>query len=93
MPGPANAGGPGTRTGRRSEVVDEHKPARRPGCQRSPVRRHGQDMRVRDAERKVELGSCGRPYGTGCQHEHACVRRPMLHVDPRDDPPPRRAGG
>lgn len=22
-------------------------------------------------KRKVELGSCGRPYGTGCQHEHA----------------------
>jgi site-specific recombinase XerD len=23
--------------------------------------------------RKVELGSCGRPYGTPCQHEHACL--------------------
>ncbi|MCZ9329402.1 tyrosine-type recombinase/integrase [Nocardia farcinica] len=34
-------------------------------------------------KRKVELGSCGRPYGTGCQHEHACIRCPMLHVDPR----------
>ncbi len=22
--------------------------------------------------RKVELGSCARPYGTPCQHEHAC---------------------
>ncbi|WP_053715575.1 tyrosine-type recombinase/integrase [Saccharothrix sp. NRRL B-16348] len=22
-------------------------------------------------KRKVELGSCGRPYGTPCQHEHA----------------------
>jgi hypothetical protein len=28
--------------------------------------------------RKVELGSCGRPYGTPCQHEHACVRCPLL---------------
>ncbi|WP_169816115.1 tyrosine-type recombinase/integrase [Nocardia miyunensis] len=34
-------------------------------------------------KRKVELGSCGRPYGTGCAHEFACVRCPMLHVDPR----------
>ena len=34
-------------------------------------------------KRKVELGSCARPYGTPCQHEHACVRCPMLHVDPR----------
>jgi hypothetical protein len=33
--------------------------------------------------RKVELGSCGRPYGTPCQHEHACVRCPLLHVDPK----------
>lgn len=33
--------------------------------------------------RKVELGSCGRPYGTPCQHEHACIRCPMLHVNPK----------
>jgi hypothetical protein len=33
-------------------------------------------------KRKVELGNCGRPYGTGCQHEHACIRCPMLHVNP-----------
>jgi hypothetical protein len=33
-------------------------------------------------KRKVELGSCGRPYGTPCQHEHACIRCPMLHVNP-----------
>ncbi|MFE2560797.1 tyrosine-type recombinase/integrase [Streptomyces sp. NPDC059352] len=24
-------------------------------------------------KRKVELGTCGRPYGTPCQHEHACL--------------------
>lgn len=33
-------------------------------------------------KRKVELGSCGRPYGTPCNHEHACIRCPMLHVNP-----------
>ena len=33
-------------------------------------------------KRKVELGDCGRPYGTPCEHEHACIRCPMLHVDP-----------
>lgn len=33
-------------------------------------------------KREVELGSCGRPYGTPCVHEHACVRCPMLHVSP-----------
>lgn len=34
-------------------------------------------------KRKVELGSCARPYGTGCQHEHACIRCPMLNVNPK----------
>lgn len=32
--------------------------------------------------RKVELGTCARPYGTGCKHEHACIRCPMLRVEP-----------
>jgi hypothetical protein len=34
-------------------------------------------------KRKVELGACARPYGTPCQHEHACVRCPMLQVSPK----------
>ncbi|WP_199749056.1 site-specific integrase [Amycolatopsis sp. WAC 01376] len=36
--------------------------------------------------RKLELGTCGRPYGSSCQHEHACIRCPVLHVDPADVP-------
>ncbi len=31
--------------------------------------------------RKLELGTCGRPYGTPCKHEHACIRCSMLRVD------------
>jgi hypothetical protein len=34
-------------------------------------------------KRKVELGTCGRPYGTPCQHEHSCLRCPVLQVEPR----------
>ncbi|WP_143674293.1 site-specific integrase, partial [Streptomyces caniscabiei] len=34
-------------------------------------------------KRKVELGNCARPYGTRCQHEHACIRCPMLQVNPK----------
>jgi hypothetical protein len=34
-------------------------------------------------KRKVELGACGRPYGTSCQHEHACLRCAQLHVNPK----------
>lgn len=31
--------------------------------------------------RKLELGECGRPYGTSCKHEHACIRCPSLRLD------------
>jgi hypothetical protein len=34
-------------------------------------------------KRKVELGNCGRPYATPCTHEHACLRCPMLRIDPK----------
>lgn len=37
-------------------------------------------------KRRVELGSCARPYGTPCNHEHACIRCPMLQVDPAMTP-------
>jgi len=32
--------------------------------------------------RRLELGDCGRAYGTGCLHEFSCIRCPMLRVDP-----------
>lgn len=32
--------------------------------------------------RRVELGDCVRPYGTGCTHEHACLRCSFLQIDP-----------
>ena len=32
--------------------------------------------------RKLALGDCGRAYGTSCQHEHSCIRCPVLRVDP-----------
>ena len=34
-------------------------------------------------KRKVELGGCARPYGTPCQREHACIRCPMLNINPK----------
>lgn len=36
--------------------------------------------------RKVALGECGRAYGTDCQHEHSCIRCPLLRVDPAQRP-------
>jgi Phage integrase family len=37
------------------------------------------------AKRKVELGTCMRPYGSPCQHEHACIRCPMLRPEPAQE--------
>lgn len=28
-------------------------------------------------KRKVELGTCARPCGTGCQYKHACFTEPV----------------
>ena len=36
--------------------------------------------------RKVELGDCVRPYGSGCSHEHACLRCQFLQVPPVNAP-------
>jgi hypothetical protein len=36
--------------------------------------------------RTVALGDCGRPYGTPCVHEHACVRCPFLRMNPAQLP-------
>jgi integrase len=36
--------------------------------------------------RKIALGECGRAYGTSCQHEHSCVRCPLLRTDPAQRP-------
>jgi Phage integrase family len=36
--------------------------------------------------RKVALGTCGRDHGTPCAHENACVRCPLLQVDPAQTP-------
>jgi integrase len=49
---------------------------------RDPTDEEWREFQQHFALRKVELGTCGRPYGTPCKHEHACVRCPMLRIDP-----------
>ena len=53
---------------------------------REPTDAEWQEFQQHFQMRKLELGTCGRPYGTPCQHEHACVRCPMLRVDPAQRP-------
>lgn len=49
---------------------------------RSPSSTEWAEFEEHFDKRKVELGNCGRPYATPCEHEHACIRCPMLQVDP-----------
>ena len=55
--------------------------AQRPGEEyREPSDAEWSEFRDHFSLRKVALGTCHRPYGTPCQHEHACVRCPMLRL-------------
>ena len=71
------------------DVIDHHRAfiARRRTLRpseeyREPSETEWDEFLGHFAKRKVELGTCGRAYGTPCQHEHACVRCPMLRPDP-----------
>ncbi|MEU8470159.1 tyrosine-type recombinase/integrase [Streptomyces sp. NPDC029006] len=58
--------------------------AERPKAEyRDPTPEEWSDFQEHFDKRRIELGSCGRPYGTPCQHEHACIRCPMLSVNPK----------
>ncbi|WP_239382408.1 site-specific integrase [Frankia sp. CIT1] len=56
----------------------------RPGDEYGDVTEHEwREFEEHFDKRKVELGGCARPYGTPCQHEHACLRCPMLAINPK----------
>jgi site-specific recombinase XerD len=62
----------------------EHRRSRRPmGEYRQPTDDEWSEFQEHFDKRRVELGSCGRPYGTPCAHEHACFRCPMLSINPK----------
>jgi integrase len=66
--------------------VDQRR-ARRPSEEyREPTDVEWEEFRDHYSLRKVALGTCDRPYGTPCQHEHACIRCPMLRPDPTQLP-------
>ena len=55
----------------------------RPGEEyREPTAEEWDDFEDHFVKRKVSLGTCGRAYGTGCVHEHACLRCSLLRLDP-----------
>ncbi len=66
--------------------VDQRR-ARRPSEEyREPTNVEWEEFRDHFSLRKVALGTCDRPYGTPCHHEHACIRCPMLRLDPKQLP-------
>ncbi|WP_033247105.1 tyrosine-type recombinase/integrase [Nocardia carnea] len=50
---------------------------------REPTEHEWQEFQQHFELRKLELGTCGRPYNVPCSHEHACIRCPSLRVDLR----------
>jgi hypothetical protein len=71
------------------DVIEHHRAyiARRRSLRpsqeyREPTESEWDEFLGHFAQRKLELGTCGRSYGSGCQHEHACIRCPMLRPDP-----------
>ena len=45
---------------------------------RTPTEQEWQDFLGHFERRKVALGDCGRADGTGCIHEHSCIRCALL---------------
>lgn len=75
------------------DVIEHHRAflarrrASRPSQEyREPTDSEWDEFLGHFAKRQLELGTCGRAYGTGCQHEHACIRCPMLRPDPTQQP-------
>ncbi|MEV7037597.1 hypothetical protein [Amycolatopsis sp. NPDC051061] len=62
--------------------LDQRRAVRPSTEYREPTDQEWNEFQQHFELRKLELGTCGRPYGTPCKHEHACIRCPSLRVDP-----------
>lgn len=63
--------------------LDQRRATRPAAEYREPTDEEWSEFQQHFELRKVSLGTCARPYGTPCRHEHACIRCPVLRVDPR----------
>ena len=66
--------------------LDKRRATRPAEEYREPTDQEWQEFQQHFQLRKVALGTCGRPYGASCQHEHACLRCAMLRVSPQQRP-------
>lgn len=57
----------------------DNRRAQRPEAEyREPTEDEWREFQQHFQARKLELGECGRPYGTPCKHEHACLTEMIL---------------
>jgi integrase len=63
--------------------LDRRRAVRPEAEYREPTQQEWDEFQQHFEQRTLELGTCGRPYGTPCKHEHACIRCPSLRIDPR----------
>lgn len=61
--------------------LDRRRAVRPEAEYREPTEEEWREFQQHFQARKLELGECGRPYGTPCKHEHACIRCPSLRLD------------
>lgn len=66
--------------------LDRRRAVRPEAEYRQPTDTEWREFQQHFQTRKLELGDCGRPYGTPCKHEHACIRCPSLRLDPAARP-------
>jgi site-specific recombinase XerD len=66
--------------------LDKRRAIRPEAEYREPTEEEWREFQQHFQARKLELGECGRPYGTGCHHEFACIRCPSLRLDPTARP-------
>ena len=72
-------------TGHRA-FIDRRRELRPSTEYRAPTDTEWEEFLGHFERRKVALGTCGRAYGTGCVHEHSCVRCSLLRPDPAQRP-------
>lgn len=53
---------------------------------RSPTAAELTEFAAHFGLRRIEMGTCARPYGTPCVHEHACLRCPFQQIEPTELP-------
>lgn len=66
--------------------LDKRRAARPEAEYHQPTDQKWREFQQHFQNRKLELGECGRPYGSPCKHEHACIRCPNQRLDPKARP-------